>query len=105
MIIEASSIALASAPAQAQRGLDLNGFCRYRYGSRSYAQLVSHDAGGWRCRVRNQLRPFSGNGYDMNAACEWQYPPRRITPAEFARAYARNWSDPYSWYCTTMSGP
>ena len=96
LLAAVSSLTLAVNPSLAGDlgGLDLNGFCRYRYGGNASSYLIRNQgASGWRCQVGNKQYTFSGNGSDMNAACKWQY--RRSD----ALAQPRNWADPYSWRC------
>lgn len=87
----ATSSILFPMTAQAQRvlgGIDVNSYCRDRFGNGSQAELVENTAWGWRCRIRQDLVTLS-----MDNACRFQYK----NPSVFARP--GNPRDPYSWQC------
>jgi hypothetical protein len=87
----ATSSILFPMTAQAQRligGIDVDKYCRDRFGEGSKSELVENTAWGWRCRIRQDLVSLS-----MDNACRFQYKNQN--------AYARphNERDPYSWQC------
>lgn len=77
--------------AQAQRnlgGVNIDAYCKNRFGSGARAVLVENTAWGWRCRIRQDLVSLS-----IDNACRFQYQNQR------AYAQTRNSRDPYSWVC------
>ncbi len=77
--------------AQAQRvlgGIDVDRYCKDRFGGTARAELVENTAWGWRCRIGRDLVSLS-----MDNACRFQYNNQR------AYSQARDSRNPYSWIC------
>ena len=91
----ATSLILSASPAKAGElgGVNLDGFCRARYGSNARAYLIANQgASGWRCQVGK-----SRVSIDMKSACTWQH------KRSDAVAQPLKWSDAYSWRCYGQS--
>lgn len=87
-LIVSTSIFPSSAQAQTELGpVNIDAYCKKRFGDRSRAELVENTAWGWRCRIREDLVTVS-----ISNACRYKYGQR-------AYAQARNSRDPYSWVC------
>jgi hypothetical protein len=87
----AASSTIFPMKAQAQRvlgGVNIDVYCRNRFGNAARAVLVENTAYGWRCRVGKDLVTLS-----IDNACRFQYNNQR--------AYSRttNSREPYSWQC------
>ncbi|MBW4689705.1 MAG: hypothetical protein KME40_32580 [Komarekiella atlantica HA4396-MV6] len=69
-------------------GLNLNSYCKQKYGSSSKEVLIENNAYGWRCLVQG------GNlvGINIDEACQMHY-------GYSAKSALGNYNDPSSWYC------
>ena len=80
-------------PVQAENPLgeiNIDKYCKNRFGQAAQAKLVENTAWGWRCSIRQDLVTLS-----MDNACRFQYPNKK------AYSRAKNSRDPYSWICLT----
>ncbi|SMF84112.1 hypothetical protein [Pseudobacteriovorax antillogorgiicola] len=71
-----------------ERGVNIDSWCKFQYGSSWRAKLNGADAYSWACALsQNNLR-----NVDIVAACKLQY--RNVVGVDY-----RNFADPYSWFC------
>ena len=66
--------------------IDLNRWCKWKYGASAYAVVKTPNAYGWVCIANGQEFPI-----DVAEAARLEYGPN-------AKVAFRNWNDPYSWY-------
>ena len=73
------------------RGVNLDPWCKKKFGRYYKAKLIGKTAGSWVC-----LDPDTGirKGISVGGACGLQHGERNVVKAE-----AKNWNDPYSWKC------
>ncbi len=73
-----------------QKGVNIDPWCKEKFGKAFKAKLVGQNASGWTCeRSIVDRRPVS-----FKDACKLQYGKKRVV-----RAKALNGNDPYSWKC------
>lgn len=100
-ILSSGAVMAAAPPAAAATylgGIDLWSYCAAKYnevpGTLSVFTVWPHDAGSWRCQFRDRTGyVWRTVGFDMYAACRWQYGRSDA----YARSY--DWSNPRSWQC------
>lgn len=69
-------------------GVNIDPWCKAKFGPKFKAKLIGRTAGDWVCeQSQGNRRPIM-----MKAACDLQY-------GRVKRAKALNWNDPYSWRC------
>jgi hypothetical protein len=68
-------------------GLNLNWYCKQKYGSSSREALIENNAYGWRCFRQGQYI-----GINVDEACKMQY-------GSSARSALGDYNDATSWYC------
>lgn len=77
-----------TAEARELGGVNLNQYCRNRYGESARAVKVQNNAWGWRCKIEEDKVSIS-----MDHVCKVQYNNQRA----YSRATDPN--NPYSWKC------